>query len=112
MMPPPFAEDRAVIALPAPVSYTLCHEHAVFVQAVFQPSEVTHTSSPPVSQTFLFCWSMVSGVTNRAAGSQSARGPPERPVIDWAAHVGLMKSLNAWPPLVDEYMVPSTYSPT
>ena len=93
MMPPPLADDSAVTALPAPVSYTFFHEHAVLVQAVFQPSEVTQTSSPPVIQTFLFCWSMVSGVTNRAAGSQPGRGPPGSPVIDWAAHVGLMKSL-------------------
>ena len=74
MVRPPPAEDSAVTAWPAPVSNTGLQEHDVSVQLVFQPALVTHTSCPPVSHTFLFCWSIVSGVTNRAFGSQSARG--------------------------------------
>src|SRR5579863_227006 len=112
MMLPPPAEDRAVTAWPAPVSYTFRQEQAAWVQAVFHPSELTQTNSPPISQTFLFCKSGTRGVTNRAAGSQSGLGPPASPVMPWASQVGEMKSLNECPPLVLVYIVPSTYSPT
>ena len=80
------------------------------VQLVCQPAVVTQTYSPPVSQTFLFCWSGTSGVTNRAAGSQSDLGVS--PTVACATQVGLTSSANEWPPSVEEYIVPSVYSPT
>ena len=83
----------------------------MLVQLVFQPAVLTHTYWPPSSQMLAFCWSGTTGVTNRAPGSQSGLGPPESPVMTWASQVGLTKSANECPPLVEEYIVPSTYSP-
>jgi hypothetical protein len=34
------------------------------------------------------------------------------PTVACAAHVGLTRSANEWPPSVDEYIVPSVDSPT
>jgi len=40
------------------VSNTFCQdEQSVSVQRVFQPSLLTQTNRPPISQTFAFCWS-------------------------------------------------------
>ena len=80
------------------------------VQAVFHPSMLTQTNSPPISHTFVFCRSGTRGVTNRAAGSQSGLGVT--PVVAWPTQVGEMKSLKVWPPSVLVYIVPSVYSPT
>src|SRR5579872_44622 len=110
MMLPAPAEDKAVTAWPAPVSKTLVQEHAVSVQLVCQPAVLTQTSRPPMSQTFLFCWSGTTGVTNRAPASQSGLGV--RPTVACATQVGETKSANEWPPSVEEYIVPSVYSPT
>src|SRR5229473_6304451 len=101
MIAPPLADESAVTALPDPVSYTFDHEQAEFVQLVFHPSAVTQTYLPPMSHTFLFCWSWIIGVTNRALGSQSGRGPPLNPVIACDTQVGLTKSANEWPPSVE-----------
>src|SRR5579862_2465929 len=110
MMLPAPAEDRAVTAWPAPRLYTGVQEQALSVQLVCQPDVVTQTYWPPMSQTFLFCWSGTSGVTNRAAGSQSDLGVS--PTVACATQVGETSSANEWPPSVEEYMVPSVYSPT
>src|SRR5215469_1488670 len=110
MILPPPADDNAGTAWPAPVANTGVQEQAVSVHAVFQPAELTQTDSPPSSHTFVFCWSGTIGVTNRAAGSQPGRWLI--PVMDCAAQVGLTKSLNECPPSTEEYIVPSTYSPT
>src|SRR5271166_2335063 len=107
---PLFADDSAVTALPVPVLYTGVHEQAVSVQLVFQPSVVTHTYWPPVTHTSGFCWSGTSGVTNRAFGSQSDLGVT--PTSAWPTQVGLTKSAKQCPPSVEEYIVPSVYSPT
>src|SRR6266568_1285148 len=88
--PPPFADESAVTAWPEPVSNTFCHEEqSVSVQLVFQPSLLTQTNRPPISQTFAFCWSWMSGVTNLAAGSQPGLGVS--PSVSWPTHVGLTK---------------------
>src|SRR5215469_8854490 len=110
MVLPLFAEDSAVTAWPAPVLNTGVHEQAASVQLVFQPAVVTHTYWPPVAHTFAFCWSCTSGVTNLAAGSQSGLGLT--PTVAWPTQVGLTVSKNECPPSVEEYIVPSVYSPT
>src|SRR5579859_2105799 len=97
-------EDSAVTELPAPRSYSFCQEHVVSVQVVFQPAVLTHTSWPPMTHTFTFCWSGMSGVRKRGSGSQSGRGVT--PTVAWPAQVGDRKSANEWPPSVEEYAAP------
>src|ERR1700745_1101591 len=97
MILPPLAEDRAVTALFAPVSNTLVHEQALSVQLVFQPAVLTHTYRPPSSQTLLRCWSWMTGVTNRALGSQPGLGVSPS-MAACAKQVGLTKSANECPP--------------
>ena len=80
------------------------------MQLVFQPSWLTQTYSPPVIQALVFCPSGTSGVTNRIDGSHPGSSAPI--VVSCASQPGLTSLLNAWPPLVDEYIVPSVYSPT
>jgi hypothetical protein len=97
-------EDSAVTELPAPRSYTFCQEQVLSVQTVFQPAVLTQTSSPPMTQTSAFCWSCISGVQNRAPGSQSDRRAI--PTAAWPLQVGVRKSAKVCPPSVEEYVAP------